>query len=162
MLTAYSEPTSHTHHDHPVAGGSAVGSGFNTHLNTKPVSQTAVRTIVRTATHHGTTTTKTYTSTVASTTATVAAGAYVDWTKYKANGVNLGGWLEQERVFNQYWWDQYAPNADDEWTFCETLGSQCGPVLEEKYATYITTADIDRLAAVGMSNSHVHGLLTHH
>ncbi|KAJ5669569.1 hypothetical protein N7462_010639 [Penicillium macrosclerotiorum] len=143
--------TVHTHGSGPVAGGSAVGSGFNTQLNTRPVSHTDVRTIVKTATHHGTTTTKTYTTTVASATATIAAGEYVDWTKYKANGVNLGGWLEQERVFNQYWWDQYAPDADDEWTFCETLGSQCGPVLEERYATFVTTADIDKMAAVGVN-----------
>ncbi|KAJ5622896.1 hypothetical protein N7490_011501 [Penicillium lividum] len=135
----------------PVAGGSAVGSGFNTAWNTKPVSQTAVRTITRTATHHGSTTTKTYTTVVASTTATIAAGQYTNWTTYKANGVNLGGWLELEKVFNQYWWDQYAPNADDEWTFCETLGVQCSPVLEEHYATYVTTADIDKMASVGVN-----------
>ncbi|KAJ5768896.1 hypothetical protein N7520_003455 [Penicillium odoratum] len=135
----------------PVAGGSAVGSGFNTAWNTKPVSQTAVRTITRTATYHGSTTTKTYTTVVASTTATIAAGQYTNWTTYKANGVNLGGWLEMEKVFNQYWWDQYAPNADDEWTFCKTLGVQCGPVLEEHYATYVTTADIDKMASVGVN-----------
>ncbi|RAH80604.1 glycoside hydrolase, partial [Aspergillus japonicus CBS 114.51] len=76
---------------------------------------------------------------------------FTDWTKFKANGVNLGGWLEQEQVFDQVWWDSYAPNATDEWTFCKTLGSQCGPVLEERYATYITTDDIDRVAAVGVN-----------
>lgn len=52
-------------------------------------------------------------------------------------------------MFDQYWWNQYAPNATDEWTFCQTLGSRCGPVLEEHYATYITTDDIDKVAAVG-------------
>lgn len=105
-----------------------------------------------TAYHHGSSTVKTYTTTVASatSTATLAAGEYTDWTTFKANGVNLGGWLEQEEVFDQYWWDQYAPNATDEWTFCETLGDQCGPVLEQRYASYITTDDIDKVAAVGM------------
>ncbi|KAJ5935982.1 hypothetical protein N7454_005280 [Penicillium verhagenii] len=145
------QPTAHTKNQAPVAGGSAVGSGFNTALNTKPASQTDVRTIVRTATHLGSTTTKTYTTTVASTTATVVPGQYTNWTTYKANGVNLGGWLEQEEVFNQYWWDQHAPEAVDEWTFCEDLGSQCGPVLEERYATFVTTADIDKMAAVGVN-----------
>lgn len=96
-------------------------------------------------------TTKTYTTTMASVTATVSAGEWTDWTKYKANGVNLGGWLEQEKVFDQYWWDQYAPEAVDEWTFCESLGSECGPVLESRYATFVTTADIDKLAAVGVN-----------
>lgn len=133
----------------PVAGGSAVGSGINTDLYTAHTSNTAIRTVVATASAHGSKTIKTYTSTVASTVATASAGAWTDWTTFKANGVNLGGWLEQEEVFDQYWWDQYAPDAVDEWTFCETLGSQCGPVLEERYATFVTTDDIDKLAAVG-------------
>jgi hypothetical protein len=135
----------------PVAGGNAVGSGINTNLYTASTSNTAVRTIVTTASSLGHKATKTYTTTLASVTATVSAGEWTDWTKYKANGVNLGGWLEQEQVFNQYWWDQYAPDAADEWTFCETLGARCGPVLEERYATFVTTADIDKLAAVGVN-----------
>ncbi|KAJ5125254.1 hypothetical protein N7448_004582 [Penicillium atrosanguineum] len=136
-----------------VAGGSAVGSGINTNLYTASTSNTAVRTMTSTAYHHGSSTVKTYTTTATSaiSTATLAAGEYTDWTSFKANGVNLGGWLEQEEVFDQYWWDQYAPNATDEWTFCETLGDQCGPVLEQRYASYITTDDIDKVAAVGVN-----------
>lgn len=37
----------------------------------------------------------------------------------------------------------------DEWTWCKNLGTQCGPVLEEHYASYITTGFIDKLASVG-------------
>lgn len=44
----------------------------------------------------------------------------------------------------------YGGSASDEWTLCENLGSQCGPVLEERYATWITTADIDKLAGAGI------------
>jgi hypothetical protein len=108
--------------------------------------------VTSTAYRHGSSTVKIYTttSTSAISTATLAAGDYTDWTSFKANGVNLGGWLEQEKVFDQYWWDQYAPNATDEWTFCEALGDQCGPVLEQRYASYISTDDIDKVAAVGM------------
>lgn len=135
----------------PVAGGSAVGSGVNTGLYTASTSNTAVHTLTATFTNAHYTSTKTYTTTVASATATLAAGTWTDWKKYKANGVNLGGWLELEEVFDQYWWNQYAPNATDEWTFCETLGSRCGPILEQHYATYITTDDIDKVAAVGKS-----------
>ena len=116
---------------------------------TASTSNTAVRTVTTTSYGSGISATKTYTTTVASATATQAAGEWTNWKKYKANGVNLGGWLEQEEVFNQYWWGQYAPNATDEWTFCETLGARCGPVLEERYATFITTDDIDKVAAVG-------------
>ncbi|KAJ5662521.1 uncharacterized protein N7477_010137 [Penicillium maclennaniae] len=137
----------------PVAGGNAVGSGINTNLYTASTSNTAVHTVTSTAYHRGSSMVKTYTTTIASAipTATLATGVYTDWTKFKANGVNLGGWLEQEKVFDQYWWDQYAPDADDEWTFCETLGDQCGPVLEQRYASYITTDDIDKVAAVGVN-----------
>lgn len=39
----------------------------------------------------------------------------------------------------------------DEWNFCQYLGEKCGPVLEERYATYYTTADIDKLASVGIN-----------
>lgn len=75
---------------------------------------------------------------------------WTDWKTYKAkNGVNLGGWLELERVFYPEWWDSVAPDAADEWTLCESLGAECSRVLENHYATYITTSDIDKVAAVG-------------
>ncbi|KAL4883006.1 glycoside hydrolase superfamily [Aspergillus karnatakaensis] len=138
--------------DAPVAGGSAVGTGINTDLySVRPTTKPA-HTVTTTIYGHGTSTVKTYTATASAIpTPTVHAGEWTDWTKFKANGVNLGGWLEQERVFNQYWWDQYAPDAEDEWTFCEMLGDRCGPVLEERYETFVTTADIDELASVGVN-----------
>ncbi|ETS87481.1 hypothetical protein PFICI_01309 [Pestalotiopsis fici W106-1] len=34
---------------------------------------------------------------------------------------------------------------------CAHLGSQCGPVLERRYATFITTSDIDELACAGLT-----------
>jgi len=64
----------------------------------------------------------------------VSGSKFIDWKTYKANGANLGGWLEKEQVHDPIWWNQYAPNAADEWTFCQTLGSRCGPVLEARYA----------------------------
>ncbi|KAF2085893.1 glycoside hydrolase family 5 protein [Saccharata proteae CBS 121410] len=76
---------------------------------------------------------------------------FIDWTTYKANGANIGAWLEQEKVHDPDWWNEHAPDAEDEWTFCETLGSKCGPVLEERYATWINTSTIDKLAAVGVN-----------
>lgn len=93
-------------------------------LQGKPPN-TAVRTVTRTIVHQGTTSTKTHTTIAASTTATLAVGEWTDWTKFKANVVNLGGWLELEEVFNQYWWNQYTPlPMMSEWTFCKTLGSR--------------------------------------
>lgn len=52
---------------------------------------------------------------------------------------------------DEQWWNSLAPNATDEWTLCETLGPRCGPTLEDRYATWITTADIDRIAASGVN-----------
>ncbi|PYH92103.1 glycoside hydrolase [Aspergillus ellipticus CBS 707.79] len=78
------------------------------------------------------------------------SSSYVDWRTFKANGVNLGGWFEQESTIDSYFWDKYSGGASDEWGLCMHLGSQCGPVLEHRYATWITKKDIDKLASGGV------------
>ncbi|KAG2414441.1 hypothetical protein HFD88_003632 [Aspergillus terreus] len=79
------------------------------------------------------------------------AAQYLDWRTYKANGVNLGGWLCQESTIDTTWWAQYSKGADDEWGLCVNQGAQCGAILERRYATYITTAKIDKLAGAGVN-----------
>lgn len=77
---------------------------------------------------------------------------FIDWTTYKANGANLGGWLEKERTHDPIWWDAVGgADAPDEWTLCETLGDQCGPIFEARYASFLNTTTIDRLASVGVN-----------
>lgn len=76
---------------------------------------------------------------------------YVDWTKFKAYGVNLGGWLVQESTIDTTWWGTYSGGASDEWGLCKNLGSRCGPVLEKRYASWITTSDIDKIASSGLT-----------
>lgn len=76
---------------------------------------------------------------------------YLNWKTFKANGVNLGDWLHQEAVIDPKWWNQYAPGTPDEWDFCAKLKSQCGPVLEQRYGSYITKKDIDTMAAAGIN-----------
>lgn len=76
---------------------------------------------------------------------------YVDWRSFKANGVNLGGWLVQESNIDSAFWARYGGNASDEWTLCQNLGPRCGPVLEHRYATFITTKDVDHLAKGGVA-----------
>lgn len=76
---------------------------------------------------------------------------YTDWKTFKAYGVNLGGWLVQESTIDTTWWATYSGGASDEWGLCENLGSECGPVLEHRYATWITTADIDKAAKSGIT-----------
>lgn len=81
----------------------------------------------------------------------VPTSSYVNWTTFHATGVNLGGWLLQEEVIDPTFWAQYGGNTTDEWGLCARLGSLCGPVLERRYATYITPSDIDTLAAAGVT-----------
>ena len=76
---------------------------------------------------------------------------YLNWKAFKAKGVNLGGWLHQEAVIDPSFWSQYGGNALDEWDLCANLGSRCGAVLEQRYATFIQTTDIDKLAAAGIN-----------
>ena len=76
---------------------------------------------------------------------------FLNWTTFKANGANLGSWLEKEQTHDYEWWMSVAPNAPDEWTLCQTLGSQCGPILEARYASYINTSTIDTLASIGIN-----------
>ncbi|KAI9708499.1 MAG: hypothetical protein M1820_003960 [Bogoriella megaspora] len=82
--------------------------------------------------------------------ATVSA-EYINWKTFNATGVNLGGWLEQEQAIDTAWWATYSGGAQNEWELCANLGSDCGPVLEQRYETYITTEDIDKLAAGGVN-----------
>lgn len=49
-------------------------------------------------------------------------GSFIDWSTYKANGVNLGSWLEKERTHDPIWWvDVGGDNATDEWVSDWTL-----------------------------------------
>ncbi|KAL1596555.1 hypothetical protein SLS60_009203 [Paraconiothyrium brasiliense] len=83
--------------------------------------------------------------------ATTSQASYVDWKSFKATGVNLGGWLAQEANIDPTFWSQNCGNTTDEWTCCDQLGPQCGSVFERRYATYIQPADIDNLAAHGIT-----------
>ncbi|KAF4844095.1 putative glucan 1,3-beta-glucosidase A [Colletotrichum siamense] len=80
----------------------------------------------------------------------IPSTSYVDWKTFKATGVNLGGWLVQEAVLDAGFWDTYGGNTTDEWGLCVRLGSQCGPVLERRYATFFRPSDIDKLAKAGV------------
>jgi hypothetical protein len=76
---------------------------------------------------------------------------YLNWRTFTARGVNLGGWLHQEAVIDPKFWAQHGGTALDEWDLCVNLGRRCGPVLEQRYATYIQPSDIDKLAAAGIN-----------
>jgi aryl-phospho-beta-D-glucosidase BglC (GH1 family) len=61
--------------------------------------------------------------------------------------------LRSRKSNDQYFWDAHVNGTavQDEWTFCEVLGDECGPVLEQHYSTYVTTDTIDKLASVGVN-----------
>jgi aryl-phospho-beta-D-glucosidase BglC (GH1 family) len=80
------------------------------------------------------------------------ASGFVNWKTFKANGANLGGWLAKEKTHDPIWWSSVGGDAaPDEWTLCEVLGSQCGPILEARYASFLNTSTIDQLASVGVN-----------
>ncbi|THX72985.1 glycoside hydrolase [Aureobasidium pullulans] len=160
-VSSASSASSHTSASSVVSvNTSAAGTGLNTDLytatSTYPQSSTTVTTVV-TSTSTGASTTKvvssTGTTTVPASTTSLASGEWTDWTIYSANGVNLGNWLEIERSNNQYFWDSYVngPAVTDEWTFCKTLGNECGSVLEAHYGSAVITETIDKLAGVGVN-----------
>ncbi|GAA6014347.1 hypothetical protein JCM10207_005427 [Rhodosporidiobolus poonsookiae] len=74
---------------------------------------------------------------------------FVGWDTYKANGVNLGTWLEIEANYTP---DVLPDGYTDEWSYCAAVGkATCGPVLEKHYASFVTRADIDKLAKYGIN-----------
>ncbi|KAI5248970.1 glycoside hydrolase [Aureobasidium subglaciale] len=92
----------------------------------------------------------------ASSTATAqptTSGGFINWKTFQANGANLGGWLEKEQTHDPIWWASVAnlSTTPDEWTLCQTLGDQCGPTLEARYASFLNHSTIDQLASVGVN-----------
>ncbi|KAF9886131.1 hypothetical protein FE257_012066 [Aspergillus nanangensis] len=81
---------------------------------------------------------------------TTAQTNYTNWRTFHGHGVNLGGWLVQESTIDTSFWAINSGGASDEWGLCEHLGPQCGPILDHRYATFITTQDIDTLAHTGV------------
>ena len=81
----------------------------------------------------------------------VNGGNYVNWKTYKANGANLGGWLAKEKTHDPEWFNSLDPTAPDEWTLCGNLGDKCGPAFEARYASFLNTSTIDKLASVGVN-----------
>lgn len=81
------------------------------------------------------------------------SNGFINWKTFKAQGVNLGGWLEKEKNYDVSWWNSINsdPSIIDEWGLCGSLGAQCGPVLEARYATFLTKAHIDKIASTGIN-----------
>ncbi|CEG64165.1 hypothetical protein RMATCC62417_01193 [Rhizopus microsporus] len=72
--------------------------------------------------------------------------AYNYWTM-KAWGANLGNWLILERWMDSTIFDKYAPNAQDEWTFCQQA-SNPAQALQDHWNSWVTEDDFKKLASV--------------
>lgn len=71
---------------------------------------------------------------------------FSSWSTWKARGVNLGNWLVLEQWMYSSWFDAAAPGAVDEWTFCQSLGSDCASVLQTHWQSWVVESDIAEIA----------------
>ncbi|KAG2181473.1 hypothetical protein INT44_008286 [Umbelopsis vinacea] len=69
----------------------------------------------------------------------------------KAFGANIGNWLVLERWIQPQLFEQHAPNANDEWAFCQQA-TNASDVLKEHWRTWITEDDFRILASVGANH----------
>ncbi|KAH6696589.1 putative cellulase [Leptodontidium sp. MPI-SDFR-AT-0119] len=81
----------------------------------------------------------------------VAQPGYLDWRKFKANGVNLGSWFCLEYYMVPEFFATHGHGAKDEWALCKHQGANLGPILENHYKTFFSESDIDTFAAVGVN-----------
>jgi len=86
-------------------------------------------------------------------TQSASAQSGTDWNYWsmKAWGANLGNWLVLERWMDHTIFNQYAPNAEDEWTFCQHA-SNPAQALQNHWNTFITEADFQLLASVNANH----------
>lgn len=81
---------------------------------------------------------------------------FLNWRTFKANGANLRGWLAKEKTHDPIWWASTgASNTSVEWSLCQALEDRCGPLLEERYASFLNTSTIDKLASVGVNTGRI-------
>ncbi|KAJ5550866.1 Exo-beta-1-3-glucanase (Exg1) [Penicillium sp. DV-2018c] len=82
-----------------------------------------------------------------------SASLKFDYGAKKVRGVNLGGWLVTEPWITPSIFDAAGDAAVDEWTLCETLGSdECRSVLDQHWSTFITGDDFNQIASTGMNH----------
>ncbi|KAI8879409.1 glycoside hydrolase family 5 protein [Backusella circina FSU 941] len=79
-----------------------------------------------------------------------AGTAYNYWTM-KAWGANIGNWLILEKWMDSSIFDQYAPNASDEWTFAQQA-SDPATALTNHWNSWVTESDFQTLASVGVNH----------
>ncbi|CAM0139461.1 hypothetical protein VKS41_004727 [Umbelopsis sp. WA50703] len=74
-----------------------------------------------------------------------------DFRTKKAFGANLGNWLILERWLDPGFFAKYAPNAHDEWTFCQQA-TNAAELLQHHWQDWITEDDFRMLASVNANH----------
>lgn len=87
---------------------------------------------------------------------TCASVGYTNGTDYnywtmKAWGANLGNWLILERWIDSSIFDTYAPNANDEWTFCQQAPNPA-QILQNHWNIWVTENDFKILQSVNANH----------
>lgn len=75
------------------------------------------------------------------------SGTEWNYWSMKAWGANLGNWLVLERWMDHTIFERYAPNAQDEWTFCQHA-SNPAQALEEHWNSFVTEDDFRAMEQV--------------
>ncbi|KAG8819541.1 hypothetical protein FRC19_009715 [Serendipita sp. 401] len=75
------------------------------------------------------------------------------WGVDKMYGVNLGGWLTLEPFISPALYEEFYPDAVDEWTLSEHLQAKYNSldVIENHYKTFIVEEDFAQIAAAGLN-----------
>ncbi|KAG8955546.1 hypothetical protein FRC03_011098 [Tulasnella sp. 419] len=75
-----------------------------------------------------------------------------DYNTNRIFGVNLGGWLNTEPFISPALYEQFYPNAVDEYTLSQQLAANGGiGQLEDHYKTFITEEDFALIAGAGLN-----------
>lgn len=79
------------------------------------------------------------------------SGTEWNYWSMKAWGANLGNWLVLERWMDHTIFNQYAPNAQDEWSFCQQA-SNPAQALQNHWNSWITEDDFKLLSGVNANH----------
>lgn len=67
--------------------------------------------------------------------------------------MNIGGWLVLEPWITPSIFEAAGDAAVDEWTLCETLGSnKCRSVLSKHWSSFVGQDDFNQIAGAGMNH----------
>lgn len=79
------------------------------------------------------------------------AGTAYNYWQTKAWGANLGNWLVLERWMDPSIFTKYAPDAQDEWSFCKQAANPT-KALQDHWNSWVTEDDFKRLQEINANH----------